>query len=153
VPADSFEGGFHGTSSISPEVAFRDGLPARGDDRRLKEHSEQAGNSAFRGTTAFPTDPSGSYGAAYWAGEGGWVYEIRHVPSWDVNLELEGRVKTPEGYRGNLMPGEAERAIPARVPPENIKRAGQVEADLGGHLYVHHWQDNPSFRGPEDSGR
>ena len=31
-------------------------------------------------------------GAVLWAGEGGWVFEIRGVPTWDVNKHLEGRV-------------------------------------------------------------
>jgi hypothetical protein len=47
---------------------------------------------------------------------------IRGVPTWDVNKALEGRVGTTGSFRGNLMHGEGEYAIPARVPPENIRR-------------------------------
>jgi hypothetical protein len=58
------------------------------------------------------------------------------VPTWDVNKALEGRVGTTGSFRGNLMHGEGEYAIPARVPPENIKRWGVVKSDARGRLYV-----------------
>lgn len=146
IAPDSFSGGYHGTTDVPPEVALQDGLPERGTDWRLKEHSESAGNSAFRGTTEVASDPVSGNGAAYWAGEGGWVYEIRGVPTWDVNSDLEGRVQTAAGFRGNLMFGENERAIPARVPPERIARYGKVVEDSMGNLRVREWVANPGFR-------
>jgi len=147
APPTFYRGGFHGTTDVPPEVALRDGLPARGDDWRLAEHTMQEGSSAFRGTTEVLYDPVNGGGAAAWAGEGGWVYEIRGVPTWDVNTLLEGRVRTPGGFRGNLMYGENELAIPARVPPEHIKRYGRVEEDSSGHLRVRTWVDNPGYVG------
>lgn len=144
---DHYHGGFHGTHLIDPKVALRQGLPKRGNDWRLKEHAEQLSCSAFRGCTLVPSDPLSGNGAAYWAGAGGWVYEIRDVPSWNVNRQLEGRVKTiAGGYRGNLMHGENEIAIPAGVPPERIKAYGQVVEDSHGRLFVRDWIQNPGFR-------
>jgi hypothetical protein len=146
IPPDTYTGGYYGTSKTSPTDAFREGFPARGDDMRLREHTEDRGNSAFRGTTPFPIDQSGEYGAACWAGEGGWVYEIRHVPTWDLDRDLQGQVplELQMGFRGNLMRAEQEGAILACVPPDHIKRAGQVE-DRHGHLCVTHWTANPNY--------
>lgn len=144
---DSYTGGYHGTAEVPPEVALKTGLPAHGDNWNLLDHVLQRGNSAFRGTTTYVTDPERGAGAAYWAGEGGWVYDVAHVPTWDVNLELEGRCPMPDGsFKGNLMVGENEYAIPAAVSPEHIRRWGKVEADPAGHLIVHTWHDNPAFR-------
>lgn len=143
----SFSGGYHGTDAISPEVAFKKGLPGRGSDMRLKEHTEAAGNSAFRGTTMVVYDPVSGNGAAAWAGKGGWVYEVRGVPGWDVNALLDGRVqKVGGGFRGNLMYGEQELAIPAAVPRERIKRAGRVMEDAQGRLRVTEWVENPHYQ-------
>ncbi len=62
-----------------------------------------------------------------------------------MNLDLEGRVPTPAGFRGNLMHGECELAVPARVPAEDIARWGVVEEDSVGHLLVREWHVNPRF--------
>lgn len=148
VPPSSFRGGYHGTLLVAPEVALKDGLPGRGTDLRLKQHAEEAGDSAFRGVTEVISDPVTENGAAYWAGKGGWVYDIRGVAGWDINELLEGRVKTPGGYRGNLMSGEQETAILARVPPEKIKAYGVVEEDSRGRLLVRTWIPNPGYKGP-----
>ena len=144
VAPSSQGGGYHGTNTIDPRAALKHGLPARGNDWRLKEHSEQNGSSAFRGTTAVVSEPVSGNGAAYWAGEGGWVFEIRKIPSWDVNTLLEGRVQTLSGFRGNLMHGENETAIPARVAPVNIKAYGKVVSE-NGKLKVKDWIQNPGF--------
>jgi uncharacterized protein DUF4157 len=136
---DSYSGGYHATTaerSVSPEVVMKTGLPARGNDWRLQEHTEELSHSAFRGTTKMPGE------AVNWYGEGGYVYEIRGVPTWDVNKALEGQVKVagmPGHHRGNLMHGEGEYAIPAHVPPEKIKRWGVVKKNSAGKLYVD-WQ-------------
>jgi hypothetical protein len=145
APPDGYEGGYHGTHHIPPQVALRDGLPAHGTDWRLLEHVLQQGNSAFRGTTLQPADPLGECGAAQWAREGGWVYDIRNVPTWDVNKQLDGRWKMPDGWHGNPVYGENEFAIPARIPPQNIARWGVVEADRMGLLYVRDWVPNPAY--------
>lgn len=146
VKPDNHRGGFHGTTLVDPSVALKQGLPRRGDDRRLKEHAEQKGCSAFRGCTLVPSDPASGNGAAYWAGKGGWVYEIRGVPSWDVNSQLVGRVKGAGGaYRGNLMSGENEIAVPAEVPPQRIKAYGKVEQGRSGRLFVKTWIENPAY--------
>lgn len=147
VDPDHYLGGFHGTCQVAPSVALKRGLPRRGGDWRLKEHAEQSFCSAFRGCTLVVSDPVTGNGAAYWAGEGGWVYEIRGVPSWDVNVQLEGRVRTPIGtYRGNLMHGEQEIAVPAQVPSQRIKAYGRVVADGAGRLAVRDWIPNPAYR-------
>lgn len=150
VPPDTWAGGYHGSSKIPPQVALRQGLPATGDDRRLREHSEPSSDrqrgSAFRGVTNIPSDPVSENGAAYWAGKGGWVYEIRGVPSWNVNTNLFGRVKTLKGFRGNLMHAEQEIAIPAQVSPDRIKAYGVVEEGASGKLLVKRWIPNPGFK-------
>jgi hypothetical protein len=136
VPPDSYSGGYYGTSNPAeaPEVVGKEGFPARGSDWRLREHSEENPDTAFRGTTNIASDGAGR-GAAYWAGEGGYVYEVRGVPTWDVNKNLQGRVPL-EGFRGNLMHGEGEYAIPARVTPDKIVRWGVVKDKGGDVLYV-----------------
>ena len=148
VAPSSHGGGYHGTNEISPKNALKFGLPAKGNDWRLKEHSEAAGGSAFRGTTPFVYEPTSGQGAAAWAGEGGWVFQIAKVPTWDVNALLAGRVERPVGFRGNLMHGECEMAIPAKVKPEQIKAYGKVVADQQGRLKVDNWIQNPKFGVP-----
>ena len=154
LPPDSFMGGFHGTD-MSPEAVLRaGGLPARGalEDWRLLEHTEHSDApgkpaSAFRGSTPFPTSPDGETGASYWAGEGGWVYEVKGVPTWDVNATLEGRVQGPDGkYRGNRW-SELESAFPARTPAECIERWGQAKEGLSGKIQVMpgDWVANPRY--------
>ncbi len=142
---------YHGTDKVSPEQALARGLPARGTDWRLKEHAEPNAavkkNSAFRGTTQVVADPISGNGAAYWADKGGWVYKIVGVGGWDVNAQLNGRVAKLSGYRGNLMSGEAEIAIPAQVPAKFIKAYGKVQQNSQGKLYVRDWVPNPGFVG------
>jgi hypothetical protein len=151
VPPDSYIGGFPGTDIPPDEVVRNGGFTARGpqEDWRLKEHSEAKSEpkSAFRGTTPFVTAPDGNGGAALWADEGGWVYELHGVPTWDVNSDLDGRVETPGGYRGNLMHGEYEYAVPAKIPIECIVRWGQVSTTSSGTPYVSgaSWTPNPRY--------
>ncbi len=153
IPPDSCEGGYYGhDSTLDPESVLQNGLPARGDDWDLLRHAEQTGNSAFRGTTKLVTYPDGG-GAAAWADEGGYVYEVTCVPSWDVNLHLQGRRLVSElavgarRFGGNLAGGEHEHAIPARVPPEHIKRVGSVVTSAAGVPFVPRssWVDNPRW--------
>ena len=137
---------YHGTSELAPDVVFEHGLPSRGTDLRLLEHVESRGNSAFRGTTDMIMTPDGNGGAGVWAGEGGWVYQLDGTPSWDVNLLLEGRVRLPDGsFRGNLMSGEIERVIPARVAPERILGAFSI-VEKNGRLRPGTFVVNPRYR-------
>ena len=153
IAPDNFDGGYHGTTLITPEKALHDGFGQRGTNLDLREHSEEKGDTAFRGTTTFPADASGNGGTASdWAGEGGWVYEIRGVPTWDVNKHLEGRVQVGASYRGNLMHGETEHAIPARVESYQIRRYGKVEADSTGRLLVRRWVANPGYHAAGTAG-
>lgn len=143
-------GGFHGTDEIPPSQAFTEGLPARGTNPDLLSHAEAGGNSAFRGTTPTPMSPTGEAGAAHWAGEGGWVYDIRGVATWDVNALLEGRRAVAGGlggFGGNLMVGELESAIPARVPATSIRGAYPVVEGRGGSLRLGPFEANPNYRG------
>lgn len=153
VPPDSCVGGYYGhDSSLDPEWALEQGLKGRGDDWDLVRHAMQAGNSAFRGTTKLVTYPDG-VGAAAWADEGGYVYELCCVPSWDVNQHIQGRRLVSDmavgrqRYAGNLAFGEHEHAVPARVPTEHIKRYGRVVISAGGLAYVprNAWVENPRF--------
>ena len=151
---DSCVGGYYGhDSSLDPEWAMEHGLKERGDDWDLLRHALQEGHSAFRGTTQLVTFPDGN-GAASWADEGGYVYELCCVPSWDVNRHTQGRrlvsdLAVPGGqrYADNPAFGEHEHAVPARVPTEHIKRYGQVVLSAGGMAYVPRgaWVDNPHF--------
>jgi|GEM_PF-3155405 len=151
IPPDSFTGGYHGTDIGPDEVQSKGGLPARGpvEDWRLLEHAEAASTpvSAFRGSTPFPTSPDGQTGASYWADKGGWVYDVSGVPTWNVNPDLEGRIKRGDGtFRGNLM-SEDESAFPAQTPLECIQRWGRVSESAIGNLYVRSgdWIKNPRY--------
>jgi hypothetical protein len=150
VPPDSYGGGFHGARTSPEQVLKEKGFRQETlfEDWRLLEHvmSESSPHSAFRGATPFVSAPPDSphMGAAEWADEGGWVYDIFGVPTWDVNSSLEGRVPVAGMYRGNLMYGEVEQAIPSQIPLECIKRWGQV-SDWGGRNIVREWTPNPQY--------
>lgn len=153
IPPDSCVGGYYGhDSSLDPEWALEHGLKARGDDWDLVNHALQEGNSAFRGTTKLVSFPDG-VGAAAWADEGGYVYELCSVPSWDVNRHTQGRRLVSDlavgraRFANNLALGEHEHAVPARVPAEHIKRYGRVVMSAGGFAYVPRsaWVENPRF--------
>jgi len=142
-------GGWHGTGDISPEVAFNFGLPDdKGSDVDLVAHVlENNGEAALRGTTPQPFTPDGKQGAGQWAGDGGWAYEIRDVPTWDVNQLFEGRLKGPDGsYVDNPLRGELESSIPRRVPPEYIKGAWKI-IERHGSLRLGDWIPNPKYKG------
>lgn len=152
-PCGFAEGGYYGyDDSLDPARVLAEGLPARGDDWDLIRHAEQVGKSAFRGTTKQVTFPDGQ-GAAAWADEGGYVYEITCVPSWDVNKHVQGRRMVSDlavgraRFGNNLALGEHEHAIPSRVPPEHIKRYGCVVASAAGVPFVPRaaWVDNPKW--------
>ena len=75
------------------------------------------------------------------------MLDVDGVPGWNINKHLEGRVPKFVGFTGNPMSGEAELAIPKRVPPENIVRAGEVVEGRGGRLRVKEWVNNPNYKG------
>jgi hypothetical protein len=62
------------------------------------------------------------------------------VPTWDVNKILQGKIKIAGigDYRGALMHGEVEHAIPGEVPLKNIVRFGRV-VSVGKGLGVREW--------------
>jgi len=160
IPPTSYVGGYHAPSEpITLEQAFREGFASRGGDWRLLEHaqpgSESAmphlGGSAFRGTTPTPSSLGMSgQGAADWAGEGGYVYEIRNVPTWHLEQALEGQIRDPAGTFGRqlVVKPELESVVPGRIPPECIVRAGKVSALPDGRLVVRpgDWIANPNYR-------
>ena len=136
---------FHGTHEIPPEVAFEKGLPLGGGDTRLLQHAMQSGGSAFRGTTTQIFAPGNEAGAGFWAGDGGWVYQLDGTASWDVNASLEGRVPKPGGFEGNPMRGENEQAILAGVPRERIAGAIQI-VEVNGRLVPKPIIPNPHYK-------
>ncbi len=156
IPPDNYVGGYHGTSE-TPDLVMKEGLPARGTNWSLHMHTDdlhrldpKSGGTAYRGTTPEVYQPATGQGAARWADVGGWVYEIRGVPTWDVKKALQGRVEgAPYQFRGEIMPQEGEYAVPARIPLENIKRYGQVVQDAAGRLKVVDWHDNPKYKPPQ----
>ena len=138
---------YHGASGLSPGVVLRQGLPGRGTSLSLEEHALGKPNSAFRGTTVLPVSPNGDSGAALWAGEGGWVFQLRGVASWDVNKHLEGGMRRSGLRISNPVRGEQEHAVLAHVPAERILRYGRVSAHPAtGRLVVKEWHDNPHYR-------
>ena len=129
---------YHGTSLVTADICEKmNGLPARGKDIELTRHVEPTSGreqeSAFVGTVRFPVAPGYDAGAAFWAGAGGWVYHINEWPGYDINMVLEGRIPDGKGgFRGPLLTGEQEIAIPARVPRSNIVKIGVVQSRRGG---------------------
>lgn len=145
---------FYGNNGIhfNPDEVFKKGLESRGNNWDLLDHAEnrgtkysiynkenKIGETAFRGSTEVALSIDGTAGAALWAGEGGYIAEIGNVRGWNVNITLEGRVENAgSGFRGNILGGEQEIAIAARVPPENIcsmipvvlNRLGQLRPDF-----------------------
>ena len=141
---------FYGTCELSPDVVFSNGLLGRGSNIDLESHVMQAGNSAYRGTTNQMVDQGGENGAAVWASDGGWVYEIDGTPYWDMNEKLQGRIKGPGGYGNNPVPGEGEKAILANVPTERIKGVHNVRV-VGKNAIPGPLIPNPNYKSlPED---
>lgn len=138
-------GGFHGTKHFDPARVFVQGIPQKGNDRRLLEHVNGNELSAFRGTNSCVLFTPEGPGAALWAGDGGWVYEICSVPTWDTEQELQGRVQSNGGYGGCPTLGELESAIPAEVKPYRIIAAAAVVTHRGTRLKVLEWQPNPQY--------
>jgi hypothetical protein len=158
IKPTGYGGGFHcPREQVPPDVAFKEGLPARGGDMRLKQHTMPGSEgpdtvSGMRGTTPQPTAPGDTadayQGAVHWGTEGEWVYQIDGVPTWDLAQALEGRLPLPDGSFGGKLHtiAELEGAIPARVPPERIARAGQIGRADNGRLYVKTWIENPNYK-------
>ena len=180
---DGFGHLFHG-AEITPEEVKKAGMiPGKNPENPSLNLHDHAVNkldpvtgkpvSTFRGTTEMISSPGGGSGAAYWADEGGWVYELDGVPHWNVNAHLEGKVKKLDGtgFQGNAMAGETEFAVSSNIPIECIKRWGQVSAASSGalkvnasaweinglydaakcaeHLPVNYFVDHQAFRAPQ----
>lgn len=128
---------YHGTHEVDPQcLVANNGLPPKGSDIDLIRHIEPPPSreipSAFRGTVPFPIFPAFRAGAAEWAGEGGWVFEVSGWPGYDIAELLTGNIPTGLGeFRSPLME-EQEVAIPAPVPREHITKVGNVVARVRG---------------------
>jgi len=118
VPPSGYGRVFRGEDA-SPDVVARDGgFKAAGTNWDLQRHAEElwrfdtkVNDSAFHGSTALPGQ------AAEW---GDWTYRIEGMPQWDVNQVMQGRIGSVGSFRGNLMYGENELAIPGETPKANI---------------------------------
>lgn len=135
---------YHGNAYESP-ILFdqNDGLPARGNDIELIRHIEpppgRIEESAFRGTVHYPLSPALEAGACFWAGDGGWLYEVHNYPGYDIHQMLAGRVPNGKGgFRDPLMK-EQEIAIPARVIRSAVPRVGVVSERRRG--FVVEWKN------------
>jgi len=149
IPPDTCQGGYYGNGLLDPETVLREGFSHRGDDWDLLNHVLQRGDSAFRGTTKQIVYPEDGVGAASFAGEDGYVYEVTCLPSWDVNKHLQGRVDYVLGLGkgGNAVLGEHEYAVASRIPSSHIKRYGRVVRSASGLLFVPRaaWVENPAW--------
>ncbi len=137
----------HGTNTITEQdFEINRGLPAKGSDIDLIRHVEpppqRKEESAFRGTTPFPRSPiDDRTGAIYWAGDGGFLYQIQNWKGYNISELLDGRIKNGMGmFRSPHMTAEHETAVPARVPAEFIKRIGRVSENDHGQPIVK-WRD------------
>lgn len=137
-------GGYHGVTeqNLIPEVLFKNGMKGGGSNRNLAEHVVGAEDSAFMGLAPMPGG-SGSTGLmtpVEFAGEGGWVVEIRGVPGWDTTLHAPKAVAA-------LSRGEAETATLRNVEGQYIYRVAQVVRDNRGNLLIRKWVYNNDFIG------
>lgn len=147
VAAQAYGDRYYGTDKITPDIAFEDGIPLKGEDRRLLEHVNGNLNSAFRGTTALSSINSGyGQGAAAWAELGGWVYHIDRARGWDTEKLLQGEIERLGGFVGSPHAGELEVAVPSRIEAAQIIKAGQVESLTRGALGVRTWQHNKNYQ-------
>lgn len=145
VPGERSGMRFYGTSTVPPDVAFKQGIPLKGDDRRLLAHVNGNDNSAFRGTTAVPLlNPKLGQGAIFWATEGGWVYEVGPMMGWDPGRLLEGRVNIIGLYWNAPNSMEGEISVPSRIEPGSIYKAALVK-EKGDSLGLGTWIYNPNY--------
>lgn len=136
---------FYGTSQVPLPVAFEYGVPLKGPDRRLLEHVRGNEKSAFRGTTALPVINHQMWqGALFWAGEGGWVYEIGPVMGWDPGQLLEGRVSMLGAFWNAPHAMEGEVSVPSRIEPSWIYQ-GSLIKEKGDRLVIDKWILNPNY--------
>lgn len=143
---------YHGLD-VSDAEAHRlmsEGLPARGPNLDLYNHSRQRPDTAFRGATAevLTPDRGDQQGAGAWADDGGWVFEVEGVPSWHLESQLAGRVLEIDGFTG-LSKGtraELEHAILAGVPSERIISIRKIYK-INGRLRPEPPIPNPNYRG------
>jgi hypothetical protein len=157
MKADTLRGsGYHGNDMTPDEVVAAGGLPEKGENWYLLEHAipqkatiKHGGESAMRGSTGIVSNAEGlPSGAAYW---GDWVFEFDGMPVWSVNKALQGRVRADDGVHWDNNPyhGEAENAVPARIPIERIKRWGRVKVEvreMKEYKSVPEWTSNPQYK-------
>jgi hypothetical protein len=139
--------GYHGNAGFTEADIPRlwlEGLPAkRGTDMDLRhhklEHSDGNGlTTAFRGLAPYPAMPGHPYLTPVDAADvDGLVFHVRGVPGWDVARHA------PRAE--NLVPGEVEIAILARIEPRHIVRIGVVRENRMGQKFVAKWFPNPAL--------
>ena len=139
---------YYGTSDLTPDVVFTEGVPLKGVCVDLLRHAGKGSGSRFRGTTPIlVVNEALGQGAMCWADVGGWVYELDNIPGWDVERLLDGKVPTASGFGGAPYPGEMEGAIDSRIPGSMIRRGGQVMR-LRRFLVVKEWTTNKNCPNP-----
>lgn len=140
---------YHGANVAPETILANNGFPARGNNPDILNHVNEGTDTMFRGATTDVTnmDRDNAIGAAHWADDGHWVYQIAEVPYWDTNKVLDGQVWNPLEHRfgGNPKRGENEMAIPAEIPLAHIVAWGKVQRSPAGQLHVPHWISNPHF--------
>jgi hypothetical protein len=119
---------FHGTN-LFPAAAVRlNGLPIKGSDWRIVEHLQGNSNSAFRGCTPSAIMQVPYAGAAFWAGDGGWVYELSNLDSWYIP-ELLDHFTPIGGYSPSAWspyPAECESAVSSEIKASRVVRVFEV---------------------------
>ncbi len=143
-----FRDGYHGSDKFTPEQIIEwGGIPAKSKNPKWKllEHVRQDPDSAFRGMTEDLGGLESAPGAAFWAGDKGWVYKIGSAPAWDANANLAGKIKTGAKFIDNPYRGEREIVIPAQMPIFCIEQWGMVKELMSGNMVVRNWTTNPHY--------
>lgn len=144
-PTSKRHHGYHGNHQ-KPENVFKHGFLAKGPNLDLTGQVLDKGGRAFRGTSPYILSPDGESGPGYFAGTGGFVYEIDGVPGWDTNQLLEGKVYNQfTGFGGNPYSSEVETAILGHVPPSRIKGAYHIRSYRGLRLIPGTFEKNPNY--------
>ncbi|MCC6373102.1 MAG: hypothetical protein IT236_19010, partial [Bacteroidia bacterium] len=95
------------------KLLLRKGFGARGPNTNLEHHVNKGDKqeTALRGATELPSYPGSDIGAMHWADEGGYVFVLKDVPSWDVNaIFFKNSIKSNKT-------GEVEHSIGAQILP------------------------------------
>jgi hypothetical protein len=140
--------GWHGTSMSPESLQAQGGFVARGTNMDLYEHIVEPPNaqpSGYIGTTAAPLTPDLAGGAAHWADEGGYVYEIEAGEAWDTHQIWEANRDILTG--DHPARGELEVAVRGNVPWDRVRgwrqvlSGGQVQQlRLGPYVTKSEWE-------------